>query len=217
MTGGNGSPWRRAIDGLWLVGLLLGVLGWTAQAWSEAPTITAPAKGLFLVATPKLTDPNFAETVVLICEHGSDGTLGLIVNRPTPVRLAEALPQVGVLKGTSYQVYWGGPVEPNGLMLLYRLAEAQSEMREVLKDVYVGGQLETVERLITQPKPRETFRAYAGYAGWAPGQLEMEMTFGSWIMLEASADAIFDKNPDHLWQELYEALSKPRVIRFDGP
>ncbi len=208
------GPVLRWFVVLGLVGL---VVGWASHVRADRPTVMQPAKGLFLVATPRLTDPNFAETVVLICEHGAEGTLGLIVNRPTPVRLAEALPTVGVLKGTSYQVYWGGPVEPNGLMLLYRLAEGSAEMREVLKEVYVGGQLETVERLITQPKPRETFRAYAGYAGWAPGQLEMEMTFGSWAMMEASADAIFDKNPDHLWQELYESVSKPRVIRFDGP
>jgi putative transcriptional regulator len=189
-----------------------------SAAWAQiTPPPKSPAKGLFLVATPRLTDPNFSETVVLICEHGADGTLGLIVNRPTPVRLAEALPTVGVLKGTSYQVFWGGPVEPNGLMLLYRLAEGNSEMREVLKDVYLGGQLETIERLITHPKPRETFRAYAGYAGWAPGQLEAEMVFGSWAMVEADADTIFDKNPDLLWQELHESLTKPRVIRFDGP
>lgn len=188
-----------------------------AHARTELAAATLPAKGLFLVATPQLTDPNFAETVVLICEHGAEGTLGLIVNRPTPVRLAEALPHIGVLKGTSYQIYWGGPVEPNGLMLLYRLAEAGTDMREVLKDVYMGGQLETVERLITHPKPRETFRAYAGYAGWAPGQLEAEMTFGSWHLIEASADAIFDKKPEHLWQELHESVTKLRVIRFDGP
>lgn len=214
MSGG-----RRFI-GRWVVVLMVGY--WLGQeapthARTELAAATLPAKGLFLVATPQLTDPNFAETVVLICEHGAEGTLGLIVNRPTPVRLAEALPHVGVLKGTSYQVYWGGPVEPNGLMLLYRLAEAGTDMREVLKDVYMGGQLETVERLITHPKPRETFRAYAGYAGWAPGQLEAEMTFGSWHLIEASADAIFDKKPEHLWQELHESVTKLRVIRFDGP
>jgi putative transcriptional regulator len=207
------------IRGNLLIALVATGLLWSGASATSAERALATnlTKGLFLVATPKLTDPNFAETVVLICEHGAEGTLGLIVNRPTPVRLAEALPNVPVLKGTSYHIYWGGPVEPNGLMLLYRLGEAHADMREVLKEVYVGGQLETVERLITQPKPKETFRAYAGYAGWAPGQLEAEMSFGSWAILEANADAIFDKNPDHLWQELHETLSRPRSIRFDGP
>ena len=197
--------------------LLLGIAGvpWPAEA--QPPVARSPANGLFLIATPTLTDPNFSQTVVLIIEHGADGTLGLIVNRPTPVRLAEAMPSVAVLKGTSYVVYWGGPVEPNGVMLLYRLANGSSQMREVLTEVYVGGQLDTVERMITEPKPRETFRAYAGYAGWAPGQLEAEMVFGSWALMEASAEHIFDKDPDQLWQELHESLSRPRVIRFDGP
>ena len=142
--------WPTLVGVLVLLSFVSGA--WGVDAWADRGTTRPPAKGLFLVATPQLTDPNFAETVVLICEHGGEGTLGLIVNRPTPMRLAEALPQVGVLKGTSYQVYWGGPVEPNGLMLLYRLAEGNAEMREVLKEVYVGGQLETVERLITQPR-----------------------------------------------------------------
>jgi putative transcriptional regulator len=197
--------------------LLLGIAGLPWPAEAQPTAARSPAKGLFLVATPKLTDPNFSQTVVLICDHGADGTLGLIVNRPTPIRLAEAMPSVAVLKGTSYVVYWGGPVEPNGVMLLYRLAKGSSQMREVLTEVYVGGQLDAMERMITEPKPRETFRAYAGYAGWAPGQLEAEMVFGSWVLIEASADHIFDKDPDQLWQDLHESLSRPRVIRFDGP
>ncbi|MGH7474059.1 MAG: YqgE/AlgH family protein, partial [Candidatus Methylomirabilales bacterium] len=64
----------------------------------------------------------------------------------------------------------------------------------------------------TQPKPTETFRAYAGYAGWAPGQLEFEMALGSWATLQADPASIFDKDPISLWSDMLKALSAPRVI-----
>ena len=81
------------------------------------PAVAAPEfspssaeKGVFLVASPSLTDPNFRQTVVLILEHGPEGTVGIILNRATEVLLSEALPDVSVLKGTMHRLYAGGPV-----------------------------------------------------------------------------------------------------------
>ena len=199
-------------------GILMAVAHSLVTAQPTTPTVRmAPATGLFLIASPSMGDPSFAKTVVLICDHSSDGTLGLIVNRPTPVRLAEVLPTLPVLKGTSYLVFWGGPVEPGGVLMLFRTAAPPPNTKQVLRDVHVGGNLATVERLITQPQPRETFHAYAGYAGWAPGQLAYELTLGSWALVEASAEAIFEKDPELLWQELSESQQRPKAIRFDGP
>lgn len=199
-------------------GIITAVAHSLVTAQPTKPSVrVAPATGLFLIASPSMGDPNFAKTVVLICDHSSDGTLGLIVNRPTPVRLAEVLPTLPVLKGTSYLVFWGGPVEPGGVLMLFRTAAPPPNTKQVLRDVHVGGNLATVERLITQPQPRETFQAYAGYAGWAPGQLEHEMTLGGWALVEASAEAIFEKDPEVLWQELSESQPRLKAIRYDGP
>src|SRR5215467_7295090 len=82
-------------------------------------------KGVFLVASPSLNDPNFQQTVVLVLEHGPQGTLGLILNRATDMLLSEALPDVSILKGTTHRLFAGGPVQPNILLLLSRLKKPQ--------------------------------------------------------------------------------------------
>jgi putative transcriptional regulator len=170
-------------------------------------------KGRFLIAHPSLMDPNFQQTVVLICEHGEEGTLGLIINRPTELLLSDVLPAIPVLKGTSYVLYAGGPVQPEGVVMLFRVVEEAPHLRKIMERVYLGLNREALERVITKPQPTETFRAYAGYAGWAPGQLEFEMGMGSWAVVPADPASIFDKAPEALWSELVEALRAPRVIR----
>jgi putative transcriptional regulator len=159
-----------------------------------------------------LTDPNFHQAVLLVLQHGPEGTLGVIVNRSTRVLLSEALPDLTVLKGTSHWLFAGGPVEPTRLLLLFRLKEAPPDARSVFDGVYVGGTPEILERVITRPKPTETFRAFAGYAGWAPGQLEYEMLQGVWAILPPDSFNIFDKDPATLWPDCLSLLQAPRVI-----
>lgn len=201
-----------ALVSSYLIGLPDVVL---AENKPEVPSTLALKKGVLLVAHPSLTDPNFQQTVVLICEHEAEGTLGVIINRPTAVPLSEALPNVSVLKGTSYVLFAGGPVQPDGILMLFRIAEAPERMRKVIERVYLGLHQETLERVITKPQPTETFRAYAGYTGWAPGQLEFEMAMGSWAVIPADPTSIFDKAPETLWAEMVEAIQAPRVIRLE--
>jgi putative transcriptional regulator len=145
-------------------------------------------------------------------EHGEGGTLGLILNRSTKVLLSEALPDLAVLKGTSYHLFLGGPVEPGRLLLLFRLKEPVEGARSIINGIYVGGTPALLERLITQPRPTETFRAFAGHAGWAPGQLEFEMLQGAWGVLPPESFNIFDKDPATLWPDSLTRLQAPRVI-----
>lgn len=170
------------------------------------------AKGVLLVASPMLNDTNFHQTVVLIVEHGPEGTLGLILNRATNVLLSEALPEVTALKGTSYRLFTGGPVEPTRLLLLFRVQEPPSGARSVFDGVYVGGTAAVLERIITQAKPTEAFRAFSGSAGWAPGQLTFEMLQGAWATLPPGSFDIFERDPATLWQDCLDRLQAPRVI-----
>jgi putative transcriptional regulator len=169
-------------------------------------------KGVLLVASPRLTDPNFRQTVVLVVEHGSEGTMGLILNRPTNVLLSEALPQLTVLKGSTHRLFVGGPVEASRLLLLFRLKEPPADARAVFDGVYAGGTPAVLERIISQANPAEAFRAFAGSAGWAPGQLTVEMLQGAWAILPPESFDIFDKNPATLWQDCLSRLHAPRVI-----
>ncbi|MEW6544235.1 MAG: YqgE/AlgH family protein [Nitrospirota bacterium] len=187
---------------------------WLGSAGSASAASPAPlGKGVFLVASPALQDPNFLQSVILICEHGPEGTLGVVLNRPTGLLLSEALPQISVLKGTSYVLFAGGPVQPGGILMLFRVTKAPQDSRSVMEGIYLGGDLETLTQVITKPEPTETFRAFAGYAGWAPGQLEAELTGGSWAVVPADSFSIFDKDPANLWADLVEALKTPGPVR----
>jgi putative transcriptional regulator len=145
-------------------------------------------------------------------EHGPEGTIGLILNRSTNVLLSKALPDIAVLKGTSHRLFAGGPVEPTRFLLLFRLKEPPSDARSVFDGVYVGGTPRVLERIITQAKPTETFRAFAGFAAWAPRQLEAEMLLGAWAILPPDSVGIFDKDPAVLWSDCLSRLQAPRVI-----
>jgi putative transcriptional regulator len=163
-------------------------------------------KGIFLVASPALRDPNFRQTVVLLCEHGPDGALGVVVNRPTELSLAEALPQIPVLEGQRHVLFAGGPVQPNQVLILYRLAEEPVETHHVFNGVYLGGDMKALERILIMPQEREAFRAYIGYSGWGPGQLEQEMQSGAWITLPADPAMVFEKDPTLIWGEILRSL-----------
>ncbi len=168
-------------------------------------------KGVLLVASPMLSDPNFHQTVLLIIEHGGKGTVGLILNRSTNVLVSEALPNLTVLKGTHYRLFAGGPVERTRLVLLFRLKSPYPDSRLISDGIYVGTP-RVLERIMTQPKPPETFRAFAGLAGWAPGQLDYEMLQGAWGVLPSDTFNIFDKDPATLWHDSISRLQAPRTI-----
>jgi putative transcriptional regulator len=202
---------RRVLATFLLGGLGILLSAGAALAEGEFSPLSVK-KGVLLVANPSLADPNFRQTVLLIVEHGPGGTLGLILNRSTDVLLSHALPDLTVLKGTPYRLFVGGPVAPAHLILLFRLTQPPAEVRRVFDEVYVGGTPALLERIIRQPKPTETFRAFAGHAGWAPGQLDAEMLQGAWGVLPPGSFNIFDKDPDTLWPDSLTLLQGPRVI-----
>jgi len=157
---------------------------------------------MLLVASPDLGDPNFRESVILICDHGPSGTLGLVINRPTNLLLSEALPAVPVLKGTAHLLFAGGPVQPDAILMLFRAARAPADTRTVVDGIHIGGSVKAVEDVLGQPDAQHRFRAFAGYAGWGPGQLEWETAQGSWKLVPADPGSVFEKNPGDIWSSL---------------
>ena len=189
--------------------ILMMLLVHVSAICAESPS--SVANGVFLVASPTLNDPNFSQTVVLVLEHGPKGTLGVILNRPTNMLLSEALPEVRALAGTNHRLFAGGPVQTSAMLLLSRSNEPYPDMRSVFDHVYVGGTAEVLERMMSRAAPADRFRAFAGYAGWAPGQLGAEMREGAWAVLSPDSE-IFDRDPAALWPESIARLRAPRVI-----
>ena len=160
------------------------------------------AKGKFLVASRRLRDPNFKETVVLLIDYGQDGAMGLVINRPSEIKLATVFPDIKELKERKDTIYVGGPVAVNQMLLLVGTPLVPEASQEVTQDVYISSSWKVLERLMKNAAKEERFRIFAGYAGWAPNQLDFETSRGDWHVLKADAETVFDKKPAEIWQEL---------------
>ncbi len=176
----------------------------------------APAKGLFLVADAGMPDPRFRETVILLVEHEAGGTVGLIVNRATGVSLAQALPELDGDGAAKHILFLGGPVGLDRLALLARGTPAPTPSEHVVDDIYLSRSREALAALLENRSTRE-LRVFAGYAGWAPGQLEAELLQGSWFLAPADAERVFARDPAGMWRELYEQRRRGTVVQRRSP
>jgi putative transcriptional regulator len=159
-------------------------------------------KGQFLIASKDIKDPRFFETVVLLIDYNRRGAIGLIINRPTDFNLSHVLPNSKGLHKREDMLYFGGPVAMNHKQLLIRTKSNPEESHHVFDDVYIMPDLSAIEEMIGDEDEEKRFRVYAGYAGWAPGQLEREVSRGGWHVLRADAKTIFDKVSSEIWPEL---------------
>jgi putative transcriptional regulator len=158
--------------------------------------------GKFLVASRDLGDPNFAGTVVLLLKFDEDeGALGIIVNRRTDVPLSRVFDNIKSAKDRTDAVYIGGPVEPGSVFALLKSAAKVEDANRILSGIYLISGRALLEKTAAEAPPG-AFHAYLGYAGWAAGQLEHEVELGGWRVLPADAAAVFDPDPDSLWEKL---------------
>ena len=164
------------------------------------------------MASPTLDDPNFRQAVVLVVEHGPEGTLGLILNRSTNVLLSEALPDLSVLKGTTYRLFAGGPVEPSRLLLLFRLKDPPVDARSVFDGVYVGAHLRSWNASLPRPNRPKPSGLLPDLPGGLRSSLAYEMRQGAWAVLPPDSIGIFDKDPATLWLDCLSRFQAPGVI-----
>jgi putative transcriptional regulator len=159
-------------------------------------------QGHLLVASPRLGDPNFFRTVVLLVRHNEEGAFGVVLNRPSDTQLSEVWGNVSQTPcKTDALIHHGGPC-PGPLMAVHReefLAES-----EVLPNLYFAAGKDKLEHLAL--KPTEAARFYAGYAGWQAGQLEAEIKEGAWFTAPASLEEAFWPSDD-LWDRVCRQLS----------
>ncbi|MGD8630094.1 MAG: YqgE/AlgH family protein [Gammaproteobacteria bacterium] len=166
----------------------------------------APAPGLFLVASRDLTDPHFRQTVVYLVTHNDAGSLGLVVNRPSEILLADAVSGVEEAAGDDHPIYYGGPVKHDMITMLIRSEKENPLVRQVAGDVFFSHDRRVLDRLLAEQKPVNALRFYMGHAGWTAGQLQQEIRRGDWYVIEAEPAAIFSTRPASLWNRLIEKL-----------
>lgn len=204
----------RQIKGGWgsLVLLLAALCPWSLLAAEQGTP-----NGIFLIAKPGMPDPNFRETVVLVTQDSNNQTLGVIVNRPTQLLLNRVFPENKTLKKSKDNLFFGGPVARTALIFLFRASQRPSEALHVLQDVYLSTNSELLNEMLSRPKPTDNLRVYAGYSGWAPGQLQGEMKRGDWHVINADPETIFKKDPKTVWPELVKRASSKSVKGRDHP
>ena len=157
----------------------------------------ASLSGRLLVAAPSLRDPNFDRTVVLVLEHADEGALGLVLNRPSETDLADALPHWAAVAADPSVVFVGGPVAPTAAIAL-GTAGARNDEVDGWRPLFAGIGSIDLEHDPDELAVRDV-RVFAGYAGWAPGQLEGEVGAGAWYVVDALPDDTRSDRPDDLW------------------
>ncbi|MFO1043461.1 MAG: YqgE/AlgH family protein [Planctomycetaceae bacterium] len=176
-------------------------------------------KGNCLVAAKSLRDPNFHKTVVLLLEHNNDGATGLIVNRPSSIKVSNALSGHFNIPEMDDVVFVGGPVEPLALLMLHNAELLQESESSPVPGLFIGSD-ETFEQVLQgcgkEGTSRPLFRIFSGYSGWGPGQLEGEIERGDWLVHPGCCDLLFRADP----YEVYEMVMKKvfeanRILPYD--
>jgi putative transcriptional regulator len=161
------------------------------------------ATGKLLVMERQAPDPNFAETVILLIHYGSDGVVGIALNRPASVPVS----RLDEFKGTrsrSDPLYVGGPVEPDTITALVRTTNAPPGALRIAADLYVVQTRRGLEAALKASKGPEDLRIYLGYCGWTIPQLQNEVKLGSWYIFDRGESFAFDSTPSTLWKRLID-------------
>jgi putative transcriptional regulator len=159
-------------------------------------------QGHFLIAMPGMGDPNFHEAVAYICKHDAEGALGIVINRPTTMRVAEVFRQLALEVRTSAQesepVLSGGPVDPDRGFVLHESDAKFDSTVDAEAPVKVTVSQDILAAMARGEGPERAVVAL-GYAGWSPGQLESEMAANAWLSAPADPSIIFKTPYEKRW------------------
>lgn len=160
-----------------------------------------------LVASPLLLDPNFLHSVVLLVEHDENGGMGVILNRPLPVTLAQICQESRLaFKGDEEATAWrGGPVDPQRGIILVRGGLPEKDDTVLDFTDFISYRKDLLENLLVEP--RSSFRLFLGYAGWGAGQLDNEIKEGAWVRIPLNPEWLMTEEPQDLWPRAIQSIN----------
>jgi putative transcriptional regulator len=179
--------------------------------------MSEPFRASLLLSMPQLQDPNFARTVVLLCDYGPEGAFGLVLNRPTETAASEMVRLDPPVSGANdMPLCIGGPVEPQrGWILLGDdlsgpgerggVTIPQGEFKFIRDGLYLSTSV-TILRDVLEASPAPRARVLAGYAGWGPGQLDAELAQSAWLLADVDLDIVFDIPAAAMWETAIRRL-----------
>jgi putative transcriptional regulator len=158
---------------------------------------------------PQLVDPNFRRTVVLLVHHDEQGTFGVVLNRPTPIRAPNLCASLEIDWHGSPDdgISWGGPVGPQTGWVIFEEGsevETSDAVTQVSEGICFAGSLDVLRRVASHPPGN--LRVLLGYAGWGPGQLESELAEGAWLVAPFARDVVFEVDPSGMWEHVVRSL-----------
>ncbi|MEO6213246.1 MAG: YqgE/AlgH family protein [Vicinamibacterales bacterium] len=168
--------------------------------------MTETFRPTLLLSMPQMRDPNFSQTVVLLCDYVRDGAFGIVLNRPTDNHASTMVNlDPPITRGSDLPLFIGGPVQPDRGFILLDSPPETADFRIVVDGLYLSTSAVTLRRVLeARPAPRA--RVLAGYAGWGPGQLEDELAQSSWLMADVDVSLVFDVEASRMWETALRRL-----------
>lgn len=155
-----------------------------------------------MLAEPYMADPNFKRSVIYLCDHQDEGSLGFILNKPLRIKVDQLIADFPEFESP---VYYGGPVQTDTIHYLHRLGDLVEDSVKVGENIYWGGNFEKLKFLIASGVVKAgTIKFFAGYSGWSTGQLSEELHIGSWIPAPMDPNYLFSVHPRKLWSKVLE-------------
>lgn len=177
--------------------------------------MVSPAAGILLIAEPFLKDPHFMRSVVVICEHQKEGSVGLVLNKPYELTL-DAL--ITSFEGYPIPVFYGGPVQKNTIHFLHQYPELIPGGQEIMKGVFWGGDFEMVTQLVKKNElDLSKIRFFIGYSGWSKDQLDEELKEKTWLTVTATRNLIFHPFHDNIWKDSLKRLGGEYEMMINFP
>jgi len=157
-------------------------------------------RGKVLLAEPFMLDGNFKRSVVLMCEHTEDGSLGFILNKSLDMKIHELIADFPEIESS---VYYGGPVQTDTIHYIHNAGHLLEDSQEILPGVFWGGNFDQLKSLISNGLlSQKDIRFFVGYSGWSKSQLKDEMKFGSWVVADLNLNYLFHNKKSNLWSDV---------------
>jgi putative transcriptional regulator len=173
--------------------------------------IINPAQGKILVSEPFLKDFYFKRSIVLLAEHNDEGTFGLVLNKPTDIKLSEIINDKSFQISEDFDnvVYLGGPVKTDSLFFIHTRNDLIANCIKIIDGLFWGGDIKLVNHLIeNKALSKNDIRFYIGYSGWEPKQLDQELKENSWVVANTNVDFLLKNSPETLWKNAVKLLGK---------
>ncbi|MBP9840801.1 MAG: YqgE/AlgH family protein [Simkaniaceae bacterium] len=155
--------------------------------------------GTLLIACPEMIDGIFYRSVILLCDHSTIGSFGLIINKALSVELPDEILGINEKDNPHLSVRGSGPFQPSQMMLLHTSSHSTPASLQVCEGVTLGGDLEFLQEACNDPNGPEILLCL-GYCGWGPDKLDQELLNGEWFLHKASKELIFNTPPEKIWQ-----------------